>query len=173
MTNSHWKDHALEYLKENYQALDINELSASLNRTKYAIRSKAKELKLTAPMSFFSNREDNILIENYGKITIREMSEKTGKSYASVCKRLFLLRQRGMIAPVSQLPDYNIESGIPIPKGTVSRSLRQVLKKMNPGDSFLMEDIHYQTLVNQFPSFPEKKFATKKENHHRRIWRII
>ncbi len=72
--NPRWTEKEIEFLKDHYYALSIDELSKKLNREGTAIKTKACKLKITNSNEW-SSEEINFLINNYQTKTNKELSE--------------------------------------------------------------------------------------------------
>lgn len=67
---------------------------------------------------------------------------------------------------------FKIEKGVPIPKPV--RTSKYPFAQMDIGDSFCVEDakIAKNIISNAIRTSRDKKFSSRKEGDHYRIWRI-
>lgn len=73
--NPRWSEKEIEYLKENYYSISLDEMSSFLNREPSAIKTKACKLKITNN-SEWTDKEIEYLKNNYQTKTYRELSQE-------------------------------------------------------------------------------------------------
>lgn len=82
--NPRWTENEINYLKENYYSIPINELSKHLNREPSAIQTKACKLKITNN-GVWSDEEIEYLKNNYQTKTYKEISKELhGRTKAAI-----------------------------------------------------------------------------------------
>jgi G:T-mismatch repair DNA endonuclease (very short patch repair protein) len=79
-----WSDEEVETLKENYQILPINEISALLNRTEYSIYIKANKLNLSKGCEW-TNKELEILRRVYSTKPWEYILSKINRDKEAIC----------------------------------------------------------------------------------------
>ena len=96
-----WSKDDLYILNMNYKLkLPLSIISAELERSPEAILSKAQELGLYRVERQFNSEkkgewtkeEKEFLIENFGKLTKKELSEKLGRSISAIDKKMIRLK---------------------------------------------------------------------------------
>ena len=73
--NQRWTEKEIEYLKENYYSISLEEMSSFLNREPSAIKTKACKLKITNN-SEWTDEEIEYLKNNYQTKTYKELSKE-------------------------------------------------------------------------------------------------
>lgn len=73
--NPRWNENEIDFLKNNYYSLSLDEISEKLKRDKSAIKTKACKLKITNKNEW-SNAEIEYLKNNYQTKTYRELSNE-------------------------------------------------------------------------------------------------
>ena len=104
----HWTKKEVSFLKENYKKIKTSVLANTLNRTVNAVHFKAVNLGLVTKRSpriitetvkikepnrnSWTNKEVKFLRQNYKKMSLKELSDKLGRSIGSVSGKLFGLK---------------------------------------------------------------------------------
>lgn len=171
--NKNWSKADVDYLKESYSKLTINELVLRLERSEEAIRWQASQLGLTKPKNYWARHEIQFIVENISTLTIKEMAEKLGRTPTGVNKKVQLLKisRHPFMADDSALSA--LEKNIPFYKGKTGE-YGFLLSKMNVGESFVYPTEDRQTIQNCILKLPDKIFRTRKEDEiTRRVWRLF
>jgi len=85
-----WKQYEIDFLKDNYKKIDINDLIIKLGRNKNSIIKKASRLKITKVG--WTKKEDNFLKDNYNKYTHYILANMLNKSITGISNRLMFLK---------------------------------------------------------------------------------
>lgn len=83
-----WTKGEVQNLEKWYGAIDLEEISKRLSRSKSAIRTKASDLKIVAGRNEWSQNEVDFLRENYLELGARAVAEELGRSIAAVHTRI-------------------------------------------------------------------------------------
>lgn len=93
--NTKWTENEIHILKNNYSKVDSNEIQKMLpNRTFNAIKSKAKDLKLTSYFNlntYWNERDVQFLISNWNEMSDVEIGLAINKTSSSVKDKRHLL----------------------------------------------------------------------------------
>lgn len=122
-----WTEEEVNFLKENYSTADSKTIASVLGKTRDCIYVKASALGLKRPNAAEQRRKEErsrrckinsqaprwtseeikFLKDNEGKMTLREIAEKLGKSYsATSCKKMSLKR----VKTLRIVPTVNVET---------------------------------------------------------------
>lgn len=105
-----WSEDEIKFFKENYLTMSNGEIADSLNRTYGSVSAKSadllaiKEVPGNRPhkmVSGFTEKEEQFIIDNHGRMSTRDMGEKLDRSLASISARIHVLRKRGVNLPIS------------------------------------------------------------------------
>lgn len=81
-----WEEREINYLRENYKDLTLEELAKTLNRSVSAIKSKLTDMGLKG--TWWEKSEDDFLKSNYTTMTMKEMGEHLNRSRNGVSHRM-------------------------------------------------------------------------------------
>lgn len=168
-----WSESEIEYLKSNYNNVEISEILKNINRKENAVRLKAKELGLTnsKPLRW---TDDEIAMLNKD-LTDEEISEKTGRSVTAIRKKRTIVNSQVNGEKLAKLFDMSaIDKGIPIvsPLSASTQHLA-MLSALKVNESYEYPDNEMNLVRNQILLIQNKKFTTKKWTETtRRVWRI-
>lgn len=89
-----WTPEELEYLKNNWNLLSLTEIITALDRTEDSITRKARRLNIDTRkktedklVKTWTDEEDQCLINNYGIMSNKEISEIVNRSGTAISKR--------------------------------------------------------------------------------------
>jgi len=96
MVGKRWSDWEVEFLRENWGKLKIQEIAERLGRTGDTVKWKAKTLGLPRLRREWTEEELKFLRENYGKLPDGEIAERLGRSKGAVTFKALTLGLRKM-----------------------------------------------------------------------------
>ena len=126
-----WTEEETNFLKENYSTADSKTIASVLGKSRDCIYVKASALGLKRPNAEeqrkkaerikrckansnaprWTAEEIQFLKDNEGKMTLKEIAEKLGKSYsAASCKRMSLKR----VKTLRVVPTVNVDEAAPV-----------------------------------------------------------
>lgn len=94
-----WTTEELEYLKNSWNIVPLSEIIITLNRTEDSITRKARRINIDTRkkeenklVRNWTDDEDQYLINNYGMIPCKEISENIDRSPTAISKRAKVLK---------------------------------------------------------------------------------
>lgn len=171
MRNKHWTDEDIAFLKANYKKIKVEKIGKIIDKSESAIRWKASQLGLTDKPDYWRIEEIKYIAENYSSLTIEEMALYLKRTAKSVIAKIYDLRVTKTLH--YDVDTSNIEDKVPFYKGK-SGEYRELLKAMQPGQSFEYPKEERQTLQNQIRAFPDRYYRTREiDANIRRVWRLL
>lgn len=172
MGGSRWLEKEVTYLKENYNVVAIKEIAIHLKRSENTIRIKAKSLGITQSKNApYTGDENSYILNNIGKKSLIEIAHDIGRTISAVRKKAILLKQ---IEITKSNKTYEFDSSISFYEDGLASQYRDMLAKMQVGESFEYPAKERQTLANQIQLFHTRIYRTKMvDETTRRVWRLV
>lgn len=139
-----WTPQELIYLKDNWEVTPLDKIIIILNRTKDSIIRKAGRLNLDTRKKIedklvknWDNIEDQFIIDNYGLISNKKISQVIGRSSTAIAKRAKVLKISNTLKRWTKSDMYYLEEKWGI------ISVEAIAKKINRSvDSVLLKAWH-------------------------------
>lgn len=171
--NKQWSDEDKAFVSKHYSYMDIEEISAKIDRTIDSIRQYASANGLTREFTAIAwTREDlDYIKKNYAKKTIGDISDHLGRTKSSVAAKITILRAANGLLP--GIDKSQIDKNIVFYSGKQAQ-YRALMAALDINDSFEYPAIERQTVNNCYPYFQDRVFSTKKvDDATRRCWRRL
>lgn len=82
--NRYFTEDEIDFLKQNYCTMTVDEISEIIKKSKDAIIHKACKLNLKNNIYFYSDEDIKFLKDNYNKMNVQDIADKINKTYSSV-----------------------------------------------------------------------------------------
>lgn len=90
-TNKYYTESEIEFLKDNYSSMTIEDISLKMNKSKDSIIHRANDLGLKNDIYFYSDADVEFLYENYNNMTNEQLSKILNKTVSSITTKAFKL----------------------------------------------------------------------------------
>jgi predicted transcriptional regulator len=144
-----WTPDKVQFLIDNYQKMTALEISEVIDKTKQAIYTKMKNLKLKKQV-LWTPEQEQFLKDNIATMTFKEMSAVIGKSERAVDDKAQTL---GLYRPLQ----WTLEEEQFLIQNYKSMANKELSKKLNKSVSMIQRKAGILGLTQKLSSFEERK----------------